>query len=96
MRFTDKTPEKIKKVQIQIDAALAPMQHSDSKAVVVNWVLQKFGIDAWIVSGKAAKTAAIAIQRIYSGTIASSGKLIGQDSHTGKTKNRMTYLVRIP
>lgn len=96
VRFTDKTPEKIRKVQQQIDDALAPIQKNDSKAVVVNWVLQKHGVDAWVVSGKATKTAAVAIQRIYKGTISSSGKLIGIDSHTTKTKNRMTYLVRIP
>ncbi len=96
IRFTDRTPEKVKKIQQQIDDALAPIQKNDSKAVVVNWVLQKNGMDAWIVSGKAAKAAAIYVQRKNNGTMSMSGKLIGIDSHTNKTKNRMTYLVRVP
>ncbi|MEK6970272.1 MAG: NMD3-related protein [archaeon] len=96
IRFGERTPEKVKKVQEQVDAALAPIHRSDSKAVVVNWVLQKHGVDAWIVSGKAAKAAAIYVQRKNAGTLSMSGKLIGIDSHTNKTKNRMTYLVRVP
>lgn len=96
IRMSEKTPEKIRLTQDEIVAALAPLQKLDSKAVVVNWVLQDFGIDAWIVSKKGAKAAAVAVSRAHGGTMSVSGKLIGLDVHTSKTKNRLTFLVRIP
>lgn len=96
VRFSEKTPEKVRLVQDEIVAALTPLQKLDSKAVVVNWVGQDFGLDAWIVSKKAAKAAAVAISRLHHGTMSVSGKLIGLDVHTSKTKNRLTFLVRIP
>ncbi len=96
VRMSEKTPEKIRKVQDEIVATLNPLQKLDSKAVVVNWVGQEFGIDAWIVSKKAAKAVAVAVSRLHQGTMSVSGKLIGLDVHTSKTKNRLTFLVRIP
>ncbi len=96
VRFGEKTNEKIRAVQDEIDKTLLPMQRADSKAVVVNWVSQKHGFDAWVVSHKAAKAAAVAIVRKHKGTLSVSHKLIGLDIHTSKTKNRATFLVRIP
>lgn len=96
VRFAEKTPEKIRAIQDEIVSALVPLQKLDSKAVVVNWVAQDFGIDAWIVSRKGAKAAAVAVSRAHGGTFSVSGKLIGLDVHTSKTKNRLTFLVRIP
>lgn len=96
VRFTERTNEKIRAVQDEIDAALEPMRKEDPKAQVVNWVLQKHGLDAWIVSRKAAKAAAVAVTRQHEGTMSVSGKLIGLDVHSSKTKNRLTFLVRIP
>jgi nonsense-mediated mRNA decay protein 3 len=96
VRFTEKDNEKIRKVQDEIDKALKPLQKIDTKAVVVKWVPQKNGVDAWIVSRKAAKAAALRVQRAHGGTMSVSGKLIGLDTHTSKTKNRLTFLVRVP
>ncbi len=96
VRFSEKTPEKMRMIQEEITAALLPLQKLDSKAVVVNWAAQDFGIDAWIVSRKGAKAAAVAVSRAHGGTMSVSGKLIGLDVHTSKTKNRLTFLVRIP
>jgi nonsense-mediated mRNA decay protein 3 len=96
VRFSEKTPEKVRAIQDEIVSALTPLQKLDSKAVVVNWVGQDFGIDAWIVSKKGAKAAAVAVSRAHGGTMSVSGKLIGLDVHTSKTKNRLTFLVRIP
>lgn len=96
IRFAEKTPEKIRQIQDEVVAALAPLQKLDSKAVVVNWVMQDFGLDAWIVSKKGAKAVAVAVSRAHGGTFSVSGKLIGLDVHTSKTKNRLTFLVRIP
>ncbi len=96
VRFTERTPEKIRAVQDEIDAAMEPMRKEDPKAQVVNWILQKHGLDAWVVSRKAAKAAAVAVTRKHEGTMSVSGKLIGLDVHSSKTKNRLTFLVRIP
>lgn len=96
VRFTERTPEKIRAVQDEIIAALTPLQKADSKAVVVNWVLQKHGLDAWIVSSKGAKAAAVAVSRARNGTMSVSGKLIGMDVHSTKSKHRLTFLVRVP
>lgn len=95
IRFTEKTMEKIRQVQKDIDDALRPLAKDDSKAVVTNWVPQKFGFDAWVVSRKATKAAANFVVRKYRGTIQASPKLIGL-SDKGKHESRMTYLVRIP
>ncbi|MFH0969975.1 MAG: NMD3-related protein [Candidatus Diapherotrites archaeon] len=96
VRFEEKTNEKMKQVQQDIEDALKPVHMGDSKAVVVNWIPQKFGFDAWIVSNKGGKAAAVYVQRKYNGTFSVSGKQIGLDVHTNKTKFRNTYLVRIP
>ena len=96
VRFAEKTPEKMRMIQDEIMNALVPLQKLDSKAVVVNSAVQDFGIDAWIVSRKGAKAAAVAVSRAHGGTMSVSGKLIGLDVHTSKTKNRLTFLVRIP
>lgn len=96
VRMREMNPEKIKGVQAEIDKALVPLQKADSKAVVVNWVPQKFGFDAIVVSSKAAKAAAVAVSRLHKGTMSVSGKLIGLDVHSTKQKHRLTFLVRIP
>ena len=96
VRFTEKTDEKVRAVQQDIEDALKPMHAVDSKAVVVNWSPQKFGLDAWIVSNKAAKHDALHVQRKYKGTVSVSGKQMGLDVHSNKTKFRNTFLVRIP
>lgn len=95
IRFTEKSMEKIRQIQADIDEALRPLAKTDSKAVVTNWIPQKFGLDAWIVSRKATKAAANFVARKYRGTIQASPKLIGL-SDKGKHESRMTYLVRIP
>jgi NMD protein affecting ribosome stability and mRNA decay len=95
VRFEEKTPEKVRQVQTDIEEALKPLNKNDSKAVVTTWEIQKFGFDAWIVSRKATKAAAVFVSRKYHGTIKVSPKLIGL-SEKGKHESRMTYLVRIP
>ena len=96
VRFPDRTVERVRSLQDELVKALAPIQKLDSKAVVVNWALQTNGFDAWIVSSKAAKAAAVYLSRQHKGTISVSNKQIGLDTHTSKTKYRFTYLVRLP
>ena len=95
IRFAEKTPEKIRQVQKDIEEAMKPLQKTDSKAVVTTWEMQTFGIDAWVVSRKAAKAAAIFVSRKYKGTVKVTSKLIGL-SEKGKQEHRLTYLVMIP
>lgn len=95
IRFEDNTPEKAREVKELIENALIPLHAADSKAVVVNWIVQKFGFDAWIVSNKAAKAAAITVARKFNISPQVTSKLIGL-SRTGKERHRKTFLLRMP
>ncbi|MDP2666311.1 MAG: NMD3-related protein [Candidatus Diapherotrites archaeon] len=94
VRFTEPSIDKIRQTQTVIESALVPLHATDSKAVVVNWITQKFGFDAWIVSKKAAKAAAVSLARRHNVEMTVTSKLIGL-SRTGKERHRKTFLVRL-